>query len=602
MVWPFRRRARDEKTITAAAVDLVERGPAAYAARQGEDSWQKEAWRQYDVCGELRYATQWISNAISLADLFAAEVDPATGLVGDATDDARVQAVVASIFGGMERRPQAQSTIATNWQVAGEAFVLIRSGRGAGTADEWLVMSSSEVTQAGGSWKYIDPVTGLWQLVTGRDKLIRLWNPHPSRQVHADSSVRSALPILNEIERTSQNIAARLVSRIASNGVWLLPQEIDFPRKDDDPPGPQGFMEYLARAGEAAMQDVGQASSQMPLIGTLPAELLDSIKDPISFATELSAEVLDLRTSALRRLATSLDMPAEIMLGMGESNHWSAWQIEEAAYKIHVAPVLDRIASALTEQYLQPILTTMGIEANRYILSYDTTEIISRPNRTEELVTLYDKRLISDDYLRAEAGVPDSAKPSEEERVRRLLEDLVAGAPTLLADSSVQDALGVELEVVPPGAVPVDEVIEGSTAPDNVRALPERAPQAEEDDEPDATLVAAAELAVFDALSRVGKRMLTREYRGQFQQTPAHELYYTLPVDRPSLARAEELLEGSFAFTDPVAEAAGFDPQAFRMKLTAYTATLINARLPHRKYDLVTELKWFIHGQRRHGR
>lgn len=580
---PWRRTA--DRSLTAAAVNVMEDGPAVMKARAGEDAWQREAWRHYDICGELRFATGWLANVISLADMYAAEVDPVSGTATERSDDPRVQAVVATILGGPAKRPQAQKTIALNWQVGGESWIVIRP-RGRGMPDQWITLSSREVEERSGSFSYVDPFLGTKVKLTSRDKLIRHWNPHPAQQVHADSAVRAALPDLHEIELTSQNIAARLVSRLASNGILFLPAEMEFPRGDGDPPGPAGVMAWLAKAGEASMQDVGQAGSQMPLVMMPPGELIDKIMK-LDLASELSKEILELRQDALKRLVTALDMPSEIVEGMGDSNHWSAWQIEEAAYKVHVAPALDRLGESLTEQYMHPTLAAMGVERpERFMIAFDTTEIVTRPNRTTELIQLWDNRLISDEYMRGEAGVPESAKPTEDERVRRMLESLVTGAPTLLADASVQDALGVDLDIVPAGAVPVEE-IETTPAPDNVRALPERAPQGDEDEVSDA-LVAAAELIVFDAFSRAGGRLLTRAYRGQFQSTPKHELHTAVPLDDRN---PYELLEGSFQFVEPVARAHGLDPTVLKGELREYCRSMISYGQVHDRNVLMRYLR-----------
>lgn len=580
---PWRRTA--DKSLTAAAVNVMEDGPAVMQARAGEDAWQREAWRHYDGCGELRFATGWLANVISLADMYAAEVDPMSGTATERSDDPRVQAAVSTILGGPAKRPQAQKTIALNWQVGGESWIVIRP-RGRGLPDQWITLSSREIEERSGSFSYVDPFNGKKVKLTSRDKLIRHWNPHPAQQVHADSAVRAALPDLREIELTSQNIAARLVSRLASNGILFLPAEMEFPRGDGDPPGPAGVMEWLAKAGEASMQDVGQAGSQMPLVMMPPGELIEKIMK-LDLFTEMSKEVLELRQAALERLVTALDMPSEIVRGMGDSNHWSAWQIEEAAYKVHVAPVLDRLGESLTEQYLTPVLATMGVERpERFMIAFDTTEIVTRPNRTTELITLWDNRLISDEYMRAEAGVPETAKPTEDERTRRMLENLVAGAPTLLADPSVQDALGVELDIVPAGSVPVEEITESAPA-DNVRALPQRPEQAEEDEVSDA-LVAAAELIVFDAFSRAGGRLLTRAYRGQFQSTPKHELHTVIPVGAEKSYR--ELLEGSFQFVEPVAMAHGLNIDSLTSALHDYCRFQLSFGEPHKRETLIRYL------------
>lgn len=591
-LWPpFRRRTAAVQTFAAAEfAQPNSTAGALYKARATDDAWQRDAWYQYDICGELRFATDWVGNAVSVADLYIAEVDPETGLATERAQDPRVQAVGATMLGGSSRRPQLQKTAALNWQIAGEAWILIRAGRRATDPDQWLVLSSREVKNQSGNYSYVDPDSGMFVAVTTAERLIRVWNPHPARQTNADSAVRAAMPILREIERTSQNIAARLVSRIASNGVWMLPQEIDFPASDDDPPGAQGVMAWLARAGEAAMQDVGQASSQMPLIMTIPGELLAQLQEPFKFASDLSQEILELRASAIKRLAAAMDMPAEIMLGMGESNHWSAWQIEESAYKIHIQPLLDRFAEALTQHYLHPVLTAMGVlDPARYVVAFDTTELVSRPNRLDELNALHEKLLISDDYLRGEAGVPDGAQPSEDERTRRIFERLVTADPALLADPAFRQCLDVSCDLdglSTVGGTSGPEQVEPSDS-SGAREIPARATPAEEDTPP--ALVAAAELAVFDALSRAGARMLTREHRGQFASTPKHELYRVLPVKVDS-DTAARLLADSFAFTDTLADAAGLNRRQLREGLREYARYLLLERVEHHRTYLTVRL------------
>ena len=98
---------------------------------------------------------------------------------------------------------------------------------------------------------------------------------------------------------------------------------------------------------------------------------------------------------------------------------------------------------------------------------------------------------------------------------------------------------------------------------DTVRALPVRQNQPAE---PDEGLVAAAELVAFDALSRAGGRLLTRQYRGQFASTPKWELHTVIPQE----GRADELMEGSFQFTDNIAHAFNVDPQGLRAGIRAY--------------------------------
>lgn len=593
MANPFRRKHPQPTTptIQAAAVNIGERGITAWKTRASEDSWQREAWYQYDICGEMRYALNWIANAISMASLYAADVDPETGLAIEPTENPTVQTITNTILGGPSRRSQQQALIALNYQVAGELFLLIRPGRtrqGEKQPDEWIVLSSTEIKEQAGRFKYCDPLTGEQTPVTPADLFIRVWSPHPRAQSHADSAVRAALPTLREIEKTSQNIASRLDSRLAGAGLLLIPDTLDFPTGDDEPSNAQGFMDFLARAFEAGIRNPGDASAQVPIIAQAPTDDITNVTH-LDFSTDLSQEIVDLRTAAIRRLALALDMPAEIMLGMGESNHWSAWQIEEAAYKIHVAPLLDRLADALTTEYLHPALQLAGINnPHDYTLTFDTTDIITRPNRQEEMLALYDRRLVSDAFMRAESGVPDTAIPDPEEINRRFFEQLVGQAPTLVTEQpAIAQALGLNPEAAAQEAAGGADQVDAPDAGNP--ALPSRRTQTQESNPPDEGLTAAAELIVFDALSRAGGRLLTRQYRGKFGNTPKVELHTVIPVDDP-----HRLLEGSFQFVDHVATAFNISPTTLETALRGYVHDRLTTHTPHTTTDLKEALQWHL--------
>ena len=91
--------------------------------------------------------------------------------------------------------------------------------------------------------------------------------------------------------------------------------------------------------------------------------------------------------------------------------------------------------------------------------------------------------------------------------------------------------------------------------------------------------MAAAELIVFDALSRAGGRLLTREHRGQFASTPKHMLHTAIAVG--DSRNAGRLMADSFQFTDNVADVHGRDRAVFRAQLQAYVQHLLMASKPH---------------------
>lgn len=571
------------RSVMAAAVPLA--GPNAVlvsrALRAGTEDWQKEAWYHYDACGEFRSAVTWIANAVSKADVYAAETDPETGLVTGPTEDTRAQAAAAQVLGGVVKRGQLLKTLAVQWQVPGESFIIIRPmppKRGVPQPDQWLAVSGTKVVYKAGNWQYQDPWTLMMvDLKAGTDRLIRIWSPHPNDGAKADSAARPALPILREIEMSSQNIASKLQSRLFQNGILPVPSEMDFPREPDQSLG-DAFADILLQTAEAALSNPGTAAAQVPLIVPMPAELISAWQDGfIDLSTAFDAAVSDLRKDALARLAATLDMPNETAEGStGGMNHWGAWQVEETTYKIFIEPLLDMLGDAVTQEWYWDVLRAMGEpRPERFVLAWETSGIVSRPDRQGELKALWDDILISDDYRRAEAGIPDEAVPTEEEHRRRLLEQLVKASPAILSEG-VGAELGIEIQAPEPEPV--------QSAP----ALPAAAPEERPTEDVPEGLVAHAELLVFDALSRAGGRLLTREHRGQFGSTPKHELYRTIPHSRDE----GELLEGSFQWVAQAAETYAVDPDRLHTVLARHTLAILRTRGEYDRRALRDNLRY----------
>jgi hypothetical protein len=566
------------RALLAAAMPLEGvNGRAAWNASSGDAGWQNQAWYFYDSVGELWFAFNWLASAVSRATLYAAEIDPDTGLVTGPTEDARAQAVAAQILGGADDRPQLQSTMALHWQVSGETYILILP-QGAGTPDRWLTLSRRGMKIQGTTWSYKDPLTGVWtKLVEGTDRVIRIWSPHPAEQTHAHSAMRPAIPILTEIEKASQNIIARLDSRLAGNGLYFLPQEMDFATADGEEASTQTLMDQLTNASEMSISEPGHASAHVPIFVQVPGEYVEAAANGhVDLATAMDGEVAGTREAALTRLGRTLEMSREIAMGqMSESNHWTGWQIEESTYKIHLEPFLLKFGMALVKEYYRPALAAMGeTNPDRFVLAWDITEVVARPDDTENDKYMWEQRLVSDDYLRSKMGVPDDAIPNDEERHRRLAEALVVASPAVLDNPSVAEVIGFEPAPAPEPTIVQAPALEPGAPEDNVRALPVRQ---EQPPEPDAGLVAAAELVVFDALSRAGGRLLTPTYRGQFKSTPREELHTVIPTG-PDLDR---LMEGSFQFVSNVADAFGRDPDMMRRQLQAYVRNCLIRQQPH---------------------
>lgn len=572
------------RSLVASAMPLSgPDGKAAWQASSGDAGWQAQAWYYYDAIGELRFAFNWLANAISRASLYAAEIDPNTGKIStDPTNDKRAQAAAQSVLGGADDRPQLQSTMALQWQVSGETFVLILP-QGAGVPDRWLTLSRRSMRERAGTWSYKDPLTGVWTRLGERDRVMRVWSPHPDEQTHADSAMRAANPILTEVEKASQNIIARLDSRLASNGLYLIPQEVDFSSAESEQSSSQSFRQLLLDAMTVTMANPGTAEAQAPIVADVPGEWLQAMADGhVDFSTVMDASITELRRDALLRVGSTLDMPREMAMGeLAQANHWSGWLIEESTYKIHVEPFLLKFGMALTKTWYRPTLAAMG-EANpdRFVLAWDITEVVARPDDKEDVKYLLENNLVTPDWARSKFGVPDDAIPSEDEERKNLARVLAQAAPSILENESVAAALGFEPTVQPSAAPAIESA--GGAPEGSPRALPQT-----RDAEPDAALVAAAELVALDALGRAGGRLLTPTYRGQFKDVDRWALHTVIPVPPD---RIEALLEGSFQHVSLIAGAFEQHHQ-LRGRLETYVRNRLFTRTAHDRDALREHLR-----------
>jgi hypothetical protein len=556
---PFRKALPEEpvkrRALIASAARYTFGGAQAWRGTlpAGDRRWQIEAWRHYDQCGELRYATGWKGNACAQAVMYAADIDPDTGQPTGPTDNPTIRDIAGAVLGGPIKRPQNVRTIVLNLEMAGECYVVIvpqPPKKGVPQPDLWLVVSGTELYQSAGSdIEYTSPDTGERVKLGAKDTLVRIWNGHPRLQLAADSAVRALLPTLREIEKSSQNIAARLDSRLAGAGLLISPSEADFPTEDDaEPEEDYSLSKLLFKNMQASLADPGSAASQVPIVAEVPAEFADGFRH-ITFETPLSKEIIQLRDSAIGRLAGGLDLPREVVEGMGDSNHWSAWQVAEETYRTHLVPVLDVISDALTQAYLHPIATAAKIsDVDRYMLAFDGSALIGEPDPLQQVLELLDRGLITPEAALRMLHIPEDYAPTGDEQLKALATRLVTGAPTLFEQPVLRRILGFGDPETPPA--PEAPAITASGAPE----LP----------------VDMASLAVLHALERAGNRLVsTQRLKSEFADVPRHEMHVRL---KPYPERHTGLLEGAWRLVPEFA--AEWD-------LDGYAQALIAAGVPH---------------------
>jgi len=574
-----RRKTRSDdpvvpKALIASAKRFTGAGDPVRTAKAGGSGWQDAAWHFYNTIGEYAYAVNWVGNLLSRAKLYATRDDGDGPKRLPSTDPA--SQYLSALFLDEQGKSTALQQIGVHYTVAGEAYIV---GEERADGDHWEVVAATRIrgdrrSDNSMQW-YVDGIP-----LNGDPLVIRIWRPHPVEKLAATSPSRAALPILSEIERLTMHVAAQVDSRLISAGIVFLPNEMTFAVIDEDGNTITGssdlFVQTLQDVASRAIANRDSASALVPIVISADGESLDK-PNHMKFWSDLDAQAIELRTEAIRRLALSMDMPPEILTGQGDTNHWSAWSIDESAIKSHTEPLLARIADDLATGYLRGMLTDDGMdpeEARAYGIGVDTTEMRLRPNRSQEAMELWDRGVLSASTLVEETGFKQDNIQDDAEHRRWLIDKVAAGQTTPEAVIAALEALGVVLNVREDPDPPEDRPEQHEARP--TPSLQEH-PRQEIPDTNEASLIAASEVLVFRALERAGNRLKNKTQR-RIPGVAAAEAYLYHKVDTGTL---DFVLEDAWSAVGRFAPKYGADPQRLTDCLDAYTRAILVEQKPH---------------------
>lgn len=609
---PFGTKEMERRAALAGATAIVDLGGGSSwrTWKFGNRDWQTEAWRLYDIVGELHKLSGRVGDSIAQARLYVTEVDDTGEETGEVTDE-RIRRLAAVPLGTGSQRDDNLRLAGIDLAVGGECWIV---GEGAATSPEaaegsWFVVTGAAFSRVGDRVTVKRPqIRGgsKLELENGRDILIRCWRPHPNDTDQADSFTRSAIVPLREIELLTKREFAELDSRLTGAGIMFLPEGVDFPRQENDPEGLAGFMAYLQRAAAASMTNQGDARSMVPIMATIPDHLIEHLDklQPINFWSELSEAITPMKDKAIQRVASMAEIPAEVLTGISDSNHWTAWLISDEGIR-WIRGYLGLVADALTRGFLRRALESMGVaRPERFALAFDTSTLASKPNRLDEAIQLHERFLITDaEVVKAGAFDPDQM-PSVTERAAQILLKLVQSQPDLVLDPAVQAALGlpsVQSVGLPAtadqngdGEDPDEELDEGPPndgdpeEPDSARAITAAldrrielaATRVAAPPSPEAVFNASAKLMVMRALELAGGRLTTpQERRGRWSGVPRHELHHHVGPITPD--KAAKVTEGAWNHVALVASDLGVNADDLHQLLAGYVHELLTRGIRH---------------------
>jgi hypothetical protein len=609
---------------------------ASYASwRFRDESWQRELWRLYRITPELRAAASWVGQCCSRVRIYVANVDD-LGRVQGETKNKKVQALSDTLLGGPTQKSEHLRMIGIDLTISGECYIIGRPDDVSGR-DKWYIVTPTEfrrIRGSNGDWDWAwGPKGNPLKLDLEKNVITRVWTPDPERIWCADSPARSCSLILRELEQLTKLVAAEIDSRLVGNGLLIIPNDLDLPQEEGTTNNADSLMIRMATAGAQGLKGEGSALGVLPQIIEAPDP--DRFRH-LTLSTELSKNAHELRAECIERLGVGMDMPPEVLSGMGDTNHWSGFLIDGYGIKVHIEPLMNRICAALTEAYLDPALRFMGLDPLKYTYAFDTSPLALRPQRLQDALNLYEKGIISAEAVREAGFFRDTDKPGVEESASRLVTEVLLRDPQLFQNQAVREAVGVPESVIPqlsmvaptaqsigmgpgggggsgpPPPMPPPTGIQSelpNAIPDtqgNVGAPPTQ-PGGTTGRPPDNTppptgltasamttqqmgVVVLAEATVRRALELAGKQLLDKNNRNRWPDVPAHELHTRITVE--DVARANRLLLrawGQLASLVAVVDDQ-FDVEPLELSLHKYCANLLVRGIAHQPPMLLTAL------------
>ncbi len=574
--------------------------------------WQREAYRQVNICGEARYAATLFANIAARAEIGVSEPNTLQRRPVWVNSGPEAE-VFAELAPSVRERAKLVRDFMAHFVIAGECYLIARP-RVATDPDPssegpiWEVVAVTELQRIGDEWK-VRHDNNNYITLTKDDPVIRIWNPDPENRREAWSPFRSLLPTLREIEWFTKHIFTQIQSRLMSSGVWFIPDDITFPKPPPDMVA--GGAEAIAGMNEAEqfMLSLAVSSTRLmegdevafPTVVMADPKALESVdqRKLIQFWSEIDDKAMILRSDAVRRFSLGMDLPPEQILGSsglavtgaggsaGSVNHWGVWANEEQTISAHIEPALDIFVGSLTSAFLRS-----AVEGTELVLAYDTATLRLRQDRSKEAIELYDRGVLKAEVMVRETGFdPEYDMMDEQEHRTWLLNRIASGSAT---PEQVQAAFFLLTGHDLPVPQAVDSVVdEGSpklpdTANPSLEDHPYEGPPREQHDNspaPFGVTGAAAEGLALRALEKAGNRLLNDGKRGRDRDriTPAH-LAHTLSEGLEPPTFDFSLLPTVFSEQSATYQA------ALQAALTRYCTNLYLTGAPHSREALLKEI------------
>ena len=433
-------------------------------------AWQSEAWTYYDEIGEIKFAYGLVASVISRLRLFPGIIldpnappvscdDPVllqepepevaegeegeepdaladTGLANDAAEAVRRREIDPKLIKAASEAFDKQFALSSisgilrqaslNINIAGECLLVLHK-------NVWTARSTAEVKVTAGTDGFQlkrsrSEGEGMQTIPADQATVGRVWRQHPQFSLDPDSAMISIRTDCEELLLLSRMVRSITRSKLNA-GILYIPDEISATARTQPDDGSKESeleadpleAELLYTMVEPINQETS-AAGVVPMLLRGPAEFADSVKY-ITMDRKSDEFLVSRAERVLERILQGLDVPKDIVTGLANVKYSNAIKIDESMYQAHVEPLALMICDALTEIVLRPHLQAAGFtpeEAAQVAIWYDPSEVVTRPNRSQDANDGFDRFALSASAWRDAHGFGDTDAPDEDELALRI--------------------------------------------------------------------------------------------------------------------------------------------------------------------------------------
>lgn len=388
---------------------------------------QSDAWFLYDCLAEVHMAARLTSNTLALAEFCPAKSDGCDIVPLDYTDedlargytersqeaglpdirepidptDAEAARIGQACFNGVigkSSQSYVLRLIAENLYVAGEAWLVQAvDERTRQLVNEFEVVSPDRITTQSNSptdsqLGMLAPNTGEFMPFRDDQTVLRFVYGHPKSPSQPTSSVFGIIPEGMTLILLRQLVDATARSAI-HNSMLLLPDELSLEGTREE------FHAEMIKALSDPINNPKSIAQIVPMLLFGKAEYLEEIRH-LDLSRDFDSQVTDLILRIEGRVRQGLDIPIEVLEGIGTANHWSSWAINANWVRNHIQPILNIILDTLTRRVYWPKLQAAGIQSyEKYCFSADTTMLAGQPNLAKNALDAHRAGALSHEAL-----------------------------------------------------------------------------------------------------------------------------------------------------------------------------------------------------------